>query len=86
MTTTIRELLTHAFTACSEMSILAENKSRRMGSPITILHPMLATSLYAAGGMNAVIMVDLCTFLIAFFSLLLFVRIPPAEASSAGEK
>jgi DHA3 family macrolide efflux protein-like MFS transporter len=46
-------------------------------SLITILHPMLATSLYALGGMNAVILVDLSTFFIAFFALLLFVKIPP---------
>jgi DHA3 family macrolide efflux protein-like MFS transporter len=52
------------------------------GSLITILHPILATSLYAIGGINAVIAVDLCTFLIAFFALLLFVKIPSADAST----
>lgn len=45
-------------------------------SLITILHPVLATSLYAMGGMNVVIVVDLGTFLAAFFALLLFVEIP----------
>ena len=56
------------------------------GSLITILHPMLATTLYAFGGMNAVIIVDLSTFFVAFSALLLFVRIPPVKASAAGEK
>lgn len=56
------------------------------GSLITILHPMLATSLYALGGMNAVIAVDLCTFFAAFFALLLFVKIPPVKASAEEEK
>ena len=56
------------------------------GSLITILHPMLATSLYALGGMDAVIAVDLSTFFVAFFALLLFVYIPPVKASAAEEK
>jgi len=47
---------------------------------------MLATSLYAIGGMNAVIIVDLSAFLVAFSALLLFVRIPPVKACTAGEK
>ena len=34
------------------------------GSLITILHPMLATSLYAIGGMDIVIAVDLTAFLL----------------------
>jgi len=55
------------------------------GSLITILHPMLASSLFALGGMDAVIAVDLITFFIAFISLLLFVKIPPVEASAMGE-
>jgi len=55
------------------------------GSLITILHPVLATSLYTLGGMNAVIVVDLCTFFTAFSALLLFVQIPPVKASAAGE-
>jgi DHA3 family macrolide efflux protein-like MFS transporter len=56
------------------------------GSLITILHPMLVASVYALGGMDAVIAVDLSTFFVAFFSLLLFVHIPPVKASAAGEK
>lgn len=45
-------------------------------SLVTILHPMLATALFAAGGMDIVIFVDLTTFAVAFFTLLIFVRIP----------
>lgn len=56
------------------------------GSLITILHPVLAASLYALGGMDAVIAVDLSSFLIAFFVLWLFVQIPPVKVSGAGEK
>lgn len=56
------------------------------GSLITILHPVLATSCYALGGMNAVILVDLSTFFAAFFALLLFVQIPSVKAYSAKEK
>jgi len=55
------------------------------GSLITILHPMIATSLYAIGGMNLVIAVDLCTFLFAFVALLLFVEIPPVKVSEEGQ-
>lgn len=55
------------------------------GSLITILHPMLATSLYAIGGMDTVIAVDLCTFFIAFIVLLLLVKIPPVNVSATGE-
>jgi Na+/melibiose symporter-like transporter len=50
-------------------------------SVITILHPALATALYAIGGMDIVILVDLGTFMTAFIALLLFVRIPQPEPS-----
>lgn len=42
----------------------------------TILHPMIATALFAVAGMDGVIIVDLCTFGIAFFTLLFFVKLP----------
>lgn len=54
-------------------------------SLITILHPMLATSLYAIGGIDTVIVLDLSTFAVAFIALLLFVRIPPVKASASEE-
>lgn len=55
-------------------------------SLVNILHPVLATSLYALGGMDAVIIVDLATFTVAFLALLLFVRIPQAKAPDEGKR
>ena len=52
-------------------------------SLVTILHPVLATALYAFGGMGAVICVDLGTFAAAFIALALFVAIPAVEQSDA---
>lgn len=56
------------------------------GSLITILHPVFAASLYALGGMNVVIAVDLATFAVAFSVLLLFVQIPQIKASPEMEE
>lgn len=46
------------------------------GSLISILNPLLATSLYALAGLNAVIVVDITSFSVAFLTLLFFIRIP----------
>ena len=65
------------------------------GSLNTILHPVLASALFAFSGMDLVIAVDLATFSLAFLTLLFFIRIPKApreekpketllEASRAG--
>lgn len=56
-------------------------------SLVTILHPMLATALFATAGMDTVILVDLSTFVIAFFSLLFLVKIPMLkdQGSQKGE-
>ena len=52
----------------------------------TILTPVLATMLFAFGGLPTVISVDLITFVTAFTSLLLFIRIPePKTAEKSGE-
>lgn len=45
-------------------------------SLITILNPVLATTLYSLFGMNLVIAVDLGTFAVAFLTLLFGVRLP----------
>lgn len=45
-------------------------------SMVTILHPVFATVLYAFGGMELVIFIDLATFVVAFLMLLLGVKIP----------
>lgn len=50
---------------------------------VTILHPMLATALFAAAGMELVIFVDLFTFVIAFLSLFFFVKLPKINVRAA---
>ena len=58
-------------------------------SLVTILHPVLATTMFAFVGMAGVIYIDLGTFAAAFLALLLFVRIPAvnerAVTAAAGE-
>jgi len=49
----------------------------------SILTPVIATALFTLAGMDVVIAVDLCTFAAAFFTLLLFIRIPEPEKSEA---
>lgn len=45
-------------------------------SLISILNPLLATSLYAFTGLNGVVAVDIGSFIVAFLALLFFIRIP----------
>lgn len=52
-------------------------------SLITILNPVLATALFSFLGMDAVIAVDLGTFLIAFITLLFGIQIPRISDASA---
>ena len=47
-----------------------------IGSIVNILTPIVATTILAFGGLGMVLCIDLFTFLLAFLSLLLFVRIP----------
>ena len=54
-------------------------------SLVTILNPILATSLFALAGIEAVIYVDLLTFGVAFITLLLFIRIPSISNEVIGE-
>lgn len=56
------------------------------GSLVTILNPILATALFAFGGMDIVIYVDLATFLIAFFALLFGVKLPAMEKERKEDK
>lgn len=46
------------------------------GSIITILAPALGSALIALGGLHTVLLVDLCTFSIAFLVLLFYIKIP----------
>lgn len=45
-------------------------------SLISILNPLIATALYSFVGLNGVIAVDIGSFIVAFISLLFFIRIP----------
>ena len=57
------------------------------GSLTTILTPVLASAVYAFGGMDVVIAFDLLTFLTAFVVLACFIRIPqPPQRSEKQEK
>lgn len=46
----------------------------------SVLTPVLATALFSFSGMGAVIAFDLITFLAAFISLMLFIKIPKVES------
>lgn len=51
-------------------------------SLVTVLHPVLATAIFAAFGMEAVIFTDLLTFAAAFLSLAFFIHVPKSEIKS----
>lgn len=45
-------------------------------SVISILNPLIAAALYGLAGLDIVIAFDLCTFAVAFTSLLVFIQLP----------
>lgn len=49
------------------------------GSAVTILAPMLGSSLLALGGMTVVLLFDLASFAVAFFILLFLIKLPAVE-------
>ena len=55
-------------------------------SLITIMHPILATSLFAIGGMDLVIFLDLLTFVFAFVTLAFWIRIPNLTVENEEQK
>lgn len=55
-------------------------------SLITILHPVFATALFTMLGMDAVICVDLVTFVLAFVVLCFFITIPKIAADKTLKK
>lgn len=55
------------------------------GSLVTVLTPLLATAITALAGMDAVILVDLVTFAVAFAALFGFIRLPK-DVCPAGER
>lgn len=52
-------------------------------SLISILNPLLATALYGLAGLDVVIGVDLCSFVIAFLALAVFIKIPDVTKEKA---
>ena len=54
-------------------------------SLVSIGNPIISASLYALAGLDVVIAVDLLSFAVAFFSLLLFVRIPEISSKANTE-
>ena len=52
-------------------------------SLLTILTPIIATAILALGGIQVIIFFDLITFVIAFISLLCFVRIPNTQKENS---
>ncbi|MBR4039221.1 MAG: MFS transporter [Clostridia bacterium] len=55
------------------------------GSVVDLLSPVLATALLTGFGLRAVIAVDLCTFAVAFVSLLVLITIPDAPRNEKKE-
>lgn len=55
-------------------------------SLITIGNPLLASALYGLYGLDAVIVVDLATFAIAFLALLIFIRFPDIHSEAGKEE
>lgn len=56
------------------------------GSVVNILAPVLGSAFLTFGGMTLVLIIDLISFAIAFFTLLLFVKIPKIEHNSVKGK
>ena len=52
------------------------------GAAVSILAPALGASLLAFGGLRAVLVCDLATFAVAFFTLLFFIRVPEPERAA----
>ena len=56
------------------------------GSIVVILAPAFGSALLAFGGLQTVLMLDLASFLVAFLTLLLFIRIPTIEKPEAARE
>ena len=56
------------------------------GSIVAILAPALGSTLLAFGGVKTVLIIDLVSFAIAFFTLLFFVKIPVMEHETKEDK
>lgn len=56
------------------------------GNLITVFTPVLATAIYAAGGMPVILLIDICSFAFAFIVLLFFIRIPEERDAEERKK
>ena len=56
------------------------------GAAVSILAPALGALLLASGGLDAVLIIDLATFAVAFSVLLFLIRIPEPERTETGEE
>ena len=56
------------------------------GSIVTILAPALGSALLAFGGLKVVLILDLASFLVAFLTLLFFIKLPDLEQNTEHEK
>lgn len=55
-------------------------------SVVSILTPVIATTILALFSIQAVIIIDLVTFVVAFLSLLFFVKIPELQTSKSNQE
>jgi predicted MFS family arabinose efflux permease len=55
-------------------------------SLISIGHPIIAAAIYGLAGLDAAIAVDMVTFLVAFLSLALFIKLPKVSRESTEGK
>lgn len=55
------------------------------GNLVTVLSPVLAASLFALGGLELILAIDLLSFLFAFLALLFVLRIPEDIPGKAGK-
>ena len=55
-------------------------------SLITILTPALATAILGLGGIQTVLIIDLLSFAVAFFPLLLFIKIPTVAVNTSQQR
>lgn len=62
----------------------ASGMQASVNSVLGILTPVLASGLLGFGGLTAVLMVDLLTFLLGFITLLFLVKIPEVAESTEG--
>ena len=55
-------------------------------SLVTILNPVISTAVFSFWGIETVIRIDICTFVIAFISLLFFIKIPTTKIEQKQKK